>query len=178
MPLSQKVSIAIMLCLSVAMIVCALAQVIGSVTFRRSHPNATAPVWTIYWVEVEACVSLIMTSAVVICGVFRANPTRNEEQKHDNVLQHFNRRVSSLLRLSGSSKKARHSPDQEANYRHYDPNAPGIATQISPQGTLSSLAAFIRGEEEIKSQDETIDSVESAYTILDLEYHDMLRNNL
>lgn len=182
MPFSQKLSIAIMLCLSVAMIVCALIRLIGSITSTRKNYKGTAPVWATYWAIIEACVSLIMTSVIVIRGVFITNLIHNDRQKQESMLQQFGRRLLSTLRLTGSSRSSRRSPqrseDHAVNDQPHDSNAPRIATQNLPHGTLSGMKTVISGGKKRKSQNDTVGSVDTAYMLQDLEYHNVLRNKV
>lgn len=181
MPFSQKASLAAMLCLSVAMIVCALIRLIGSVSDTNEEGSGTAPVWATYWAMVEGCVSLIMTSVIVIRGVFIKNLITDDRQKQESMLNRFGRRLLSTLRLSGSSGRSgrsRRSPQGSGGDNAGEgPSAPRIPTQGLTRGTLDGVKTFISGGKRKGSgQDDMLKSGDTAYILEDLDYHKIRKN--
>jgi hypothetical protein len=183
MPFSQKASLAAMLCLSVAMIICALIRLIGSITDTRKDGSGTAPVWATYWAMVESCVSLIMTSVIVIRGVFITTLIKDDRQKQESILNRFGRRLLSTLRLSGSSGRSgrsRRSPQGSGGDNHGEgPSAPQIPTQGLTRGTLGGVRTFISGGKSGRKgsgQDDMLKSGDTAYILEDLDYHKIRKN--
>jgi hypothetical protein len=150
MSISQKLSVMALLGLSTVMIICALIRVVGSFTETTDTRNGTAPVWAAYWFVVETCVSLIMASVIVIRRVFITNPIDDDRRK-DISFQHFGRRVP-----------------------YKDPSAPRITTQKLQGGTMNSVRSFIwGGKRHGQTQDDAMLSIDSAYSLEDIDYHNI-----
>jgi hypothetical protein len=177
MPFSRKLSLAAMLCLSVAMIVCALIRMAGSIADTKTGTGA-APVWDMYWAVVESCVSLTMASVIVIRGVFITTLIQDDRKKQESMFQNLGRRILSTLRLSGSSRSSRRSP-QRSGYRSQDdqsnePNVPKIGTQDLPNVTLSNIRTVIRGGRmPSQTRDDALQSVDTNYVLEDMDYHNI-----
>ncbi|KAF2812735.1 uncharacterized protein BDZ99DRAFT_487147 [Mytilinidion resinicola] len=182
MPLSQKVSIAALLCLSTVMIICALIRLIGSITDTRKDGSGTAPVWATYWAITGSCISLVMTSVVVIRGVFVTNLIHDDRQKQESVMRRLGRRLLSTLRLSRSSRSSRRSPQRSGDQSPDDQGGrisapPRIATQGLTRGTLNGVRTFIGGSKNgSRDRDETLKSVDTAYALENVDYHKIRRN--
>jgi hypothetical protein len=178
MPFSQKLSVVALLGLSTVMIVCALIRLVGSLTDTTKSASGTAPVWAAYWFMVESCVSLIMASVIVIRGVFITNSEHDDRRKQDSIFQQFGRRILSTLKLSRYSRSSRRSPQQSDPQKDQskEPNAPRIATQKLPGGTLNSVRTFIRGgkmHSRTQDDDDVLLSVDTAHVLEDMDYHEM-----
>lgn len=180
MPLSRKLSLAVMLCLSVAMIICALIRLVGTIADTRPDGGGSAPVWSTYWAVVEGCVALIMTSVIVIRGAFIAQRIQEDRKRQESIIQRFGRRLLSTLRLSGSSRSSRRSPPRPIEDQANDyPDTPRIATQGLTKATLSNLKRFVRGggdNAESGTHQDTLKTLDTAYMLEDINYHTVRRN--
>ncbi|KAF1993621.1 hypothetical protein P154DRAFT_557648 [Amniculicola lignicola CBS 123094] len=174
MPFSQKVSLAAMLGLSVAMILCAFVRLIGSVTDTRKDGSGTAPVWATYWAIMEGCIAVIMTSVIVIRGVFISTLISDDRRKQESIMQRFGRRLLSTLRLSGSSGRSGRSGRKDHGP---GPSAPRIGTQGLTRGTLHGVRTFISGgKRKSATQDDMLKSGDTAFILEDMDYHNIRRN--
>jgi hypothetical protein len=174
MPFSRKVSVVALLGLSTFMIICTLIRVVGSVTETTEAGQGTAPVWAMYWFIIEACVSLIMVSVIVIRGVFISKAVDDDRQKQDSMLQQFGRRLLSILRLSRSSS-SRPSPElSDSLHERKDTSAPRIATQKVYGGTMNTVRSFISGGRmQHRTQNDAQLSVDTDYSAEVLDYHNV-----
>ncbi|KAH7303052.1 hypothetical protein B0I35DRAFT_447282 [Stachybotrys elegans] len=166
MPFSRKFSLATMLCLSIAMIVCALIRLVGTITDTRENGNGAAPAWAIYWGMIEACVAVIMTSVMVIRGVF-VSESIQVKTRGDSFLQRIGRIFSSLF--AGSSR---------GNNTSGDIMAPRLPTQGLTRMTMTDLRRFVGGHGQTESQDNVLVSVDTEYVMNDLDYHEVQRRQV
>jgi hypothetical protein len=176
MSLSRKISVVALLGLSTVMIICALIRVVGSLTERNEMGDGTAPVWLLYWVVVESSVSLIMASVIVIRGVFITNPVDDDRQKENRSFLQPGRRLLSILGFSRSSRSSRPSPQRSDSLhdQRKDPGAPRIDTQKLQGGTMKSVRSVIwGGKKHGQTQDDAMLSVDSAYSLGDIDYHNV-----
>jgi hypothetical protein len=117
-----------------------------------------------------------MASVIVIRGVFITNPIDDDRRKEDSSSQPFGRRILSILGLSRSSKSSKLSPQRSdpLNEHHKDPSAPRITTQKLQGGTMKSVRSFIwGGKKHGQTQDDAMLSVDSAYSLGDIDYHNV-----
>ncbi|KAJ2985974.1 hypothetical protein NUW58_g5251 [Xylaria curta] len=169
MPIARKLSLAAMLCLSIAMIIIALIRLIGTITDTRPNGNGAAPAWATYWSVVEGCVSLTMTSVIVIRAVFIAKAIRESRPTRDSLWSRAGRRLLSTLRGPGSSASSkRSSPRASDDKQEVNPKPPKIATQALARNTLEGMGEFITGgNERYESLDGADDG--AGYRLDDLE---------
>ncbi|KAI0425061.1 hypothetical protein F5Y09DRAFT_322637 [Xylaria sp. FL1042] len=171
MPFARKLSVAAMLCLSVAMIAIALIRLVGTIVDTRPDGDGSAPAWSTYWSLIEACVSVIMTSVILIRGVFIANVIR-EDGHEGNILSQLGHRLLSTLRISRSSRSSRRSPRSSEEHRDIESHAPNIDKQKLPGNAFTNLSRFMRGSNgSCATSDDTFKSVDTAYVLENLEYH-------
>lgn len=92
----QKLGLAGSLCLSVCMIIMAIARVSG-IHYRDKFDNA----WIVMWQQIEACVAVAMLSVTAFRSVFVASRPNVKNHKASPW-------VPSTRRLIGKSKKHNH----------------------------------------------------------------------
>lgn len=173
MPLSRKILVAAMLCLSIAMIVCALIRLAGTVTDTRSDGNGTAPVWSVYWGMVEGCVAVIMTCVITIRGVFITQDTEKRGVGQRSPLYNFLKRMLASLRLS--SEKPTSSQDDLRN-KGNNVRAPRIPTQGLTRATIKDVRRFFSStHDRTESQEDVLHSVNTEYSLEDIDYHTIQR---
>ncbi|KAI0545254.1 hypothetical protein F4679DRAFT_588663 [Xylaria curta] len=148
MPTARKVSLAAMLCLSIVMIVIALIRLIGTIIDTRLDGHEAAPVWVTYWTSVEGCVSVTMTSVIVIRAVFITRATRERSRMHDSLWSRAGRRLLSTLKLPRSFASSKQSSPHSDDNQKFDSKPPKIATQVLTRNTLSTVNEFIVGGKE------------------------------
>ncbi|KAI8954452.1 hypothetical protein F4801DRAFT_533231 [Xylaria longipes] len=172
MPTARKLSLAAMLCLSIAMITIALIRLIGTITDKQPNKNGAAPAWETYWSLVEGCISLTMTSVIVIRAVF---VTRENRRMHNSMWSRVSRRQLPTLRLPGSSSSSklsspRHSDDKQGVVL----KPPKIPPQVLTRSTLGSVDEFIQGGDEgCESLCHAVRDGEMDYRLHDLECHNI-----
>ncbi|KAI1738017.1 hypothetical protein F4680DRAFT_450415 [Xylaria scruposa] len=149
MPTARKVSLAAMLCLSIVMIVIALIRLIGTIIDTRLDGHGAAPVWVTYWTTLEGCVSVTMTSVIVIRAIFITRGVRERSRARDSLWSRAGRRLLSTLRLprSFASSKQSSPPHSDDNQR-FDSKQPRISTQVLTNITFSNVNEFITGGKE------------------------------
>lgn len=179
MPFSRKFSLAVMMCLSIAMIICALARLVGTIVDTRPDGSGAAPVWSTYWAIVESCVSVIMTTVIVIRSMVITRLIRDDRQKQESIIERFGRRLLSTLRLPGSSRSSRRSPPWPSeNRQDLNPGTPRISTQGMTRATLSNVKRFISSENvENGSGHDVLQSVDTDtdFVLRDMDYHSVQR---
>ncbi|KAI1123773.1 hypothetical protein F5Y10DRAFT_269780 [Nemania abortiva] len=175
MPTARKISLAAMLCLSIVMIIIALIRLIGTITDSRPDGNGAAPVWATYWSMVEGCVSLTMTSVIVIRAVFITKAAQKDRRMHDSLWSRAGRRLLSTLRLPGSSASSkRGSPRRSGDSEKVESKPPKIATQALTRNTLSSVSEFIIDSDgRHQSLDDAVGDGSMDYRLHDLEYNNI-----
>ncbi|KAK8110699.1 uncharacterized protein PG998_007156 [Apiospora kogelbergensis] len=183
MPLPRKLSLAAMLCLSVAMIVVALVRLVGTVVTTKADSLAAAPVWSFYWAVIEACIALIMTSVITIRGVFVTQPdsTDGRRRQQDSTLWRFGRQLLSSLRSGLSLRSLRRSrPQQTAEPKSGSGSdtPPKIATQQLTRASFGNVMGY--GENSMaRSESQTeLRSVDASYIMEDLNYHGIRKNEV
>ncbi|KAF2742644.1 hypothetical protein M011DRAFT_529752 [Sporormia fimetaria CBS 119925] len=181
MRFSQKLSLAVMMSLSVVMIICATIRMAGTITDRGKDSSGTAPLWSTYWTLVEACVSLTMASVIVIRSIFIGTHTRDDKSKDTGSLKSFWHRLLSNMRRSGDgffSKTPTKSSWLRSSSAPRTPEekGPRIATQKLPGGTLNSVWSFIgSGKTKDAKRVDSLQSNESSFLEDELDYHNIIR---
>ncbi|KAK8129116.1 hypothetical protein PG984_010224 [Apiospora sp. TS-2023a] len=190
MPLARKLSLAAMLCLSIAMIVVGLVRLIGTVATTKSDSLAAAPTWAWYWAEVESCIALIMTSVIVLRGAYvstrPANPVGHGEKKQDGLIQRFGGQLRSFLRLDRLSPRLwrRNNSPRRSSDEALEP-APGsgsdappkIATQHLTRASMGDLVGCGNDDNITRSDSQTgLRSVDTTYIMEDLNYHNIRKS--
>ncbi|KAI1175948.1 hypothetical protein F4777DRAFT_548558 [Nemania sp. FL0916] len=170
MPTARKVSLAAMLCLSIVMVVIAFIRLIGSIVDTRPDGNGTAPAWSTYWSLIEGCVSLTMTSVIVIRAVFITKAIGESKRMHDNLWTRTGRRLLSTLRLSGSFRGSRQSsPHASDKSPKNDLNLPSPALKWLARNTRSSTGLNRSDNEGYKGLDDAAKDGDMNYKLRDLE---------
>ncbi|XXH05028.1 hypothetical protein Hte_011452 [Hypoxylon texense] len=150
-PFTRKLSLAAILCLSTAMIICALARLVGTIIDTQPDGSGSAPVWSTFWAMVEGCVSLIMTAVIAIRSVFVSQIIHDDRQKQASIMQRFGRRLLSTLRPSGSS---RNLPRLTEDERDDGSGTPRVITQGETRTTMGGVRRFISGDRTKKDNGE------------------------
>ncbi|RYP91330.1 hypothetical protein DL770_002564 [Monosporascus sp. CRB-9-2] len=178
MPFFRKLSLAAMLCLSIAMIICAIIRLVGPITDTRPDGSATAPVWSTFWAITEGCISLIMTSVIIIRGVFIAQVIRDDRRRQDSLIQRFGRRLLSTWRHFESSRSNSRSPPRPTGDQfNSNSSAPRIPTQGLTRATLSNGRGLCSsGNNKSEGQDNVLETVDTASALGDLDYRVVQRN--
>ncbi|KAI1363663.1 hypothetical protein F5Y08DRAFT_354271 [Xylaria arbuscula] len=128
MPLSRKISLAAMLCLSVIMIVIAFIRLIGTGVNTKPHEKGSSPIWATYWSGVEGCVALMTTTVIVMRSVFITRRSSHQSDMNSKWSR-VRRRLLSALRLRGTSSSSRRIAPRESDEESaYDPKSPHIST--------------------------------------------------
>ncbi|RYP77410.1 hypothetical protein DL771_001205 [Monosporascus sp. 5C6A] len=140
--------------------------------------DTLTPVWTTFWAATEGCVSLIMTSVIIIRGVFIAQVIRDDRRRQNSLIQRFGRHLLSTLRHFGSSGSSRRSPPRPAEDQlNSNSSAPRILQQALTRATLSNVRhLFSSGNNKSESQDNVLETVDTAYALEDLDYHVVRKN--
>ncbi|KAK8033966.1 integral membrane protein [Apiospora marii] len=190
MPLARKLSLAAMLCLSIAMIVVALVRLIGTVATTQADSLAAAPTWAWYWAVVESCIALIMTSVIVLRGAFvttqPANPVGHDGKSQDSLVRRFGRQLRLSLRLDSlslrpwrrNSSPRRSSNEEPKHGPGSDSDAPPkIATQHLTRASMGDVVGYGNGGYISRSGSQTgLRSVDTTYIMEDLSYHNIRKN--
>lgn len=191
MPLARKLSLAAMLCLSIAMIAVALVRLIGTVATTKADSLAAAPTWAWYWAVVESCIALIMTSVIVLRSAFvtttqPANPVGHGEKREDGLIRQFGRRLRSSLRLNGLSRRPRRRNSSPRRSSDEEPKPgpgsgsdapPKIATQHLTRASMGDVMGHGNDSYTTRSENHTeLRSVDTTYIMDDLNYHNIRRN--
>lgn len=170
----RKLSLTAILCLSLVMIFIALIRLIGTITESQTDGNKAAPVWVIYWSMVEGCVSLTMTSVIVIRAVFIAKGTQKEKRSYHIPWPRAGRRLLSTLKLPGSFPSSKQSsPRHSGDSKNVDSKPPRVSTQLPTHNTFHSGNQFVASGDERhqKLNDAEGDSDRGYYRLHDLEYN-------
>ncbi|RYP31532.1 hypothetical protein DL767_005710 [Monosporascus sp. MG133] len=162
------------------MIICAIIRLVGSITDTRPGGSGTVPVWSTFWAVTEGCVSLIMTSVIIIRGVFIAQVIRDDRRRQDSLIQRFGRRLLSTLREFGSWRSSSRSPPRPTGDQlNTNLSAPRIPTQGLTRATLSNVRGlFSSGNNKSESQDNVLETLDTAYALEDLDYHVVPKNEV
>ncbi|KAI9154664.1 hypothetical protein HJFPF1_07221 [Paramyrothecium foliicola] len=175
MPLSRKVSLASMLCLSIAMIICSVVRLVGTITDTQPDGTGSAPVWSIYWGLVEGCIALIMTSVIAIRGVFLNSQNEKPEGTREGTLSRFGRQLVFPFRLFSYSQGNGPNPPQSGR-QEIPSDTSKMPSQVLTRATLSGVKKFIGGQRHgSESQDDVLRSVDRTYALEELDYHQYQR---
>lgn len=178
MSTSRKLSLAAVLCLSIVMIAMALIRLIGTIFDMRSDSEGTAPVWATYWMMVEGCVSLTMTSVIIIRASFITKAIQENRRTHDSPWSRAGRRLLSTIGFSGSISGSKpSSPRHSDDRKGADPNPTNASTQVLEPNTLISMNDFITGgDERHEGIDDAAGDGDMDHRIHDLE-HSIIRKD-
>ncbi|KAI1391050.1 uncharacterized protein F4822DRAFT_171120 [Hypoxylon trugodes] len=173
MSFARKLSLAAILCLSIAMIICALARIIGTILDTDADGNGSAPTWATFWAVLENCVSVIMTTVITIRSVFINQPIQQERRQQDSALRRFVRRRLPWLR------SGKHGTPRSVECQQFvDAGAPKIATLGLTQATMSDVRRFVSGSTDVEREDVTLKTVDTGYTLEHMDYHSIQRDGI
>lgn len=138
---SQKLGLALFLCLSVCMILMAITRVSG-IHYRGKFDNT----WIFLWLQVEACIAVTMLSLTAFRSLFvAAKPGLNDNNKASPW-------VPSTRRLLGRYKRSRASDQQR------------LDDLTIPSATLTGLSRVFDGTEATHSTNGSISSNSFPFT--------------
>jgi hypothetical protein len=173
MPLSRKISLASMLCLSVAMIICSAVRLVITVSDTRKGQNGTAPVWAFYWGSVEGCIALMMTSVIAIRGalISLGNDGKNDK---DGSLRHLIQNLLASLRFLQYSRRSRSSAGPHHTERQAaSSDSLRLPTQALTRATLSGVRRFFSSRHHSShSEVDFLDSIDTTHGLETLDYHE------
>lgn len=153
MKTSQKIGIGAFLCLSVAMVVVALARLIGSVVNTKNNGFGTNPTYGTLMMCVEGSIAVIMSSVMVFRRFFLKRETDNAAQIQWNPFTRARTYLSFIFRSSRS--KSAEQADSGATEETKAARIPTMHVTGWSLGTLKSLFSLSRSEE---SKTETMQS--------------------
>ena len=118
----QKVGLGIFLCLNVSMVIIACVRGFGV----QADPVWDTP-WTIFWLQIEACVAVSMASLTAFRSIFLAGTTRSEPRRAGHWYSPTYEKILSRKNKSKEGRNPKENPLPEI-----------------PSATLNGLRTYIR----------------------------------
>ena len=137
--LGRKLSIASVLCLSLLMIAIALVRLVSAAVLGTDDQ-----VWIVFWIQFEACISIIAACPIAFRNLFLANRSPKPTLDQRSVLERIRKRKKPILpsmglgdTFSGSKTVIRGDEDIELASQDEEGSSPSIGSK--PQPTRSGL---------------------------------------
>ena len=169
---SQKVGVALFLCLSLAMIIVALVRVIGAVTQRSSDGRGTNPTWSTLFMQIEGGIAVTMSSLLVARAFFLDRSHHVAQSSPWAAVSRALQYLLSRLRIfkdSSRSEGVKTSEDKPMQ----------IPALAMTRPTLRGVKTFFGGSSHMSDRahmlDSEIYSIETSLESADGRYHNIVR---
>jgi hypothetical protein len=162
---STKFGLAMFLCLSIFMAICAIVRIAGF-----HYKGVEDDTWEFFWQHAEGAVAVMMASITAFRTLF-VKPADDTEattplSPAESLLHRVRRRIRSL---------ARADPGEKPSSTRSTPKTTGLKLPKMPSPIFTGVRTFIRKNNRTNASVGTVNTVESEIDTWEVDYHAALK---